>query len=345
MALKMGIIGMGKMAEFHAGWMTPENGLELVAICERNEKRAAEVKQKYDVPVYTDSTAFFNHPGLDFVVVTTTNEAHSALAIQAMEHGKHVIVEKPMAMDYASTLRMVATAEKTKKHLFVHQSARWDRDFLLLHDVLKSGLLGDLLLIKQEVMMCDEGWPAWGIDGMTNPWRIKAQYGGGMLYDWGPHLIDWTLQLVKKDPINVYCILQQGYWSKDADDYCFGIMKFDGNLVCQFEAGNNARLPQDRFYVVGTKGTFLVKGKQIPVWDEAEMEYVKDNGERVHQSWKLIGAQESGIEGGFYRQLVPYLEGKVSDFVTMYDGSKVLKVLELMQISNRENRVVRWEEL
>ena len=343
--LKMGIIGMGKMAEFHAGWMTAKNQLELAAICEKNEKRIPDLQQKYSVPVISDVDQFLAQPDLDFVVITTTNEVHADLAIKAMQHGKNVIVEKPMAMDYASTVRMLQTAEKTKKHLFVHQSARWDRDFLLLKDILKSGLLGDLLLIKQHVMLCDEGWPAWGIDGMANPWRIKARFGGGMLYDWGPHLIDWTMQLTGKDPQSVFCILQSGVWGKEADDYCLGVMRFDNDLVCQFEASNNARLPVDRFYVVGARGTFLVKGKSIPVWDEAEMTYLNNNGEEIHQKWELVGAQESGIEGGFYRDLVPYLNGEKSEFVSMYEASKVIKVLELMQISNREKRVVQWNEL
>jgi predicted dehydrogenase len=343
MTLKMGIVGMGKMAEFHASWMTPANQLELVAICEKNEKRIADLKQKYPVPIYHDLDAFLKEE-LDFVVVTTTNEAHAPVAIQAMEQGKNVIVEKPMAMDYASTQRMVETSERTKKHLFVHQSARWDRDFLLLKEVIKSGTLGDLLLIKQHVILCDEGWPAWGIDGMSNPWRIKGN-GGGMLYDWGPHLIDWALQLVCKEPNSVFCALQSGVWSQEVDDYCFGLMKFDNNLICQFEAGNNGRLPLDRFYVVGTKGTFTVKGKSIPTWDEAEMTFVNEKGETIHQNWELVGVKESGIEGGFYHDLVPFLEGRVPNFVSMYEASEVIKAIDLMQISNRDNRVVRWNEL
>lgn len=344
MTLKIGIVGMGKMAEFHAGWMTPENRLELVAICERNESRAAAVKEKYALPVFSEIDQLLELPGLDLVVIATTNQFHADLSIRAMERGKHVIVEKPMAMDYASAKRMVATAERTGKRLLVHQSGRWDRDFLLLKEIIQSGVLGELLLLRQSVMLCDEGWPAWGIDGMANPWRIKGN-GGGMLYDWGPHLIDWNLQLVEEDPASVFCIQQSGFWSQEADDYCLGIMKFKHKLVCQFEAGNNARLPSDRFYVVGAKGTFAVKGKQAPEWDEAVLSRVTEKGEQIVQRYELVGAQESGIEGGFYRNLVPYLNGELSELVSMYDASKVIKVIELMQISNRENRVVAWDEL
>ena len=310
--LKMGIIGFGKMAEFHAGWMTAENQLELVAICEKNPNRVEEIHKIYSVPVYGNVDEFLAIPGMDFVVITTTNEVHADLTIRALECGKNVIVEKPMAMDYASTLKMIQAAEKNHRHLFIHQSGRWDRDYLLLKDILMSGILGDLLLVKQEVMLCDEGWPAWGIEGMANPWRIKAKFGGGMLYDWGPHLIDWAMQLIGKDPESVYCILQNGVWSKDADDYSMGIMRFENNLVCQFEASNNARLPVDRFYVVGSRGTFLVKGKKFPVWDEAEMVIVNANGEQVHQKWELIGAKEllrerfarAGLPAGRTRRLL-----------------------------------------
>ena len=342
--LNMGIIGMGKMGEFHASWMTPENQMRLVAICEKNDKRVAELKKKYDVSIYKDAEEFMNIPELDFVVVVTTNEVHEALSVMALEHGKNVIVEKPMSLTYASTLRMVEAAEKNDKHLFVHQSSRWDRDFLLLKDVINSGLLGEILLIQSKVMLCDEGWPSWGIEGMANPWRIKAQYGGGMLFDWGPHLVDQLLLLTGQDPIGVYGVLQKGVWSTEVDDYFFSVLKFENDVICQIEAGNNARLPTPRWYVTGTKGTLEVKGKSEPVWDEVEMTYEKSDGKRELQKLRLIDVCESGIEGGFYRDLVPFLNGEKEEFVSMYEASKVVKVLEMIKKSSEENRFIPFEE-
>jgi len=129
-------------------------------------------------------------------------------------------------------------------------------------------------------MLCDEGWPSWGIDGMANPWRVKAKYGGGMLYDWGPHLVDQILQLMGGDPIGVYGALQSGIWSSEVDDHFFAFLRFEGDVMCQIEASNNGRIDMPRWYVIGTKGTIIVPGKSEPFWDEVEINYIKDDGKR-----------------------------------------------------------------
>lgn len=338
--LKMGIIGFGKMGEFHAGWMVPENQLELIAICEKNPERMNQIKTRYPkIHVYQDVDNFLKED-IDFAVIVTTHETHEELTIKAINAGKNVIVEKPMSMTYASTKRMVAAAEKNHKHLFVHQSSRWDRDFLLLKEVIQSGKLGKILSIESKVTLCDEGWPQWGIEGSANPWRIKAKYGGGMLYDWGPHLVDEALVLIGKDPLSVYGVLQKGVWSKEVDDYFFALMKFEDDLLFQIECGNNARIPAPRWFVVGSQGTFVVHGKKEPVWADVEIDYQKPGGEKIHERIELVGVKESGIEGGFYRDLVPFLEGKKKEFVSMYETSKVVKILEMIQESDQTNSVV-----
>ena len=171
--LKMGIIGMGKMARAHADWIINNKEMALVAICEKNESRHKEIQEEYKVPVFSDVDQFLKLDNLDMVVIVTTNEVHEMLTIKSLESGRDVIVEKPMSISYESTQRMIRAAEKNKKQIFVHQSSRWDRDFLLIKDIIAQGLIGDILVLKTFVMYCDEGWPSWGIDGMSNPWRIK----------------------------------------------------------------------------------------------------------------------------------------------------------------------------
>jgi len=340
--LKMGIIGMGKMGSFHADWINSNKDMKLIAICEKNEKRHDEIKKKYGVEVYKNVDDFLDIKDLDFAVIVTTNEVHEELTIRALEKKKNVIVEKPMSVSYESALRMVEAAEKNKRNIFVHQSSRWDRDYLLVKDIINSGLIGDILVIQSKVMLCDEGWPAWGIDGMANPWRIKAKYYGGMLLDWGPHLVDQLLQIMEKNPIGVYGVLQRGVWSKEVDDHFFAILKYENNVVCHLEASNNGRIPLPRWYVIGTKGTVEVKGKSEPFWDEVEINYIKANGKRESQKYTLFDVCESGAEGGFYEDLVPFLNGEIKEYVSMYEASKVIKVLDLIKKSSAENSYVEF---
>ena len=340
--LKMGIIGMGKMAVAHAKWIEENNQMRLTAICEKNPARSKQIEEEYNVPVFNDADQFLKNSDIDMVVIVTTNEAHEELTIKALNSGRDVIVEKPMSVNYESTVRMIKVAEKNNKQIFVHQSSRWDRDLLLIKDVIKSGLIGDLLVLKTSVMFCDEGWPSWGIDGMSNPWRVKAEFYGGLLLDWGPHLVDQTLQIMQRDPIGVFGILQNAVWSKEVDDHFKAILKYENNVYCELECSNNSRLTLPRWHIIGTKGTIEVKGKNEPFWDEAVIDYIKKDGKNEIQNIKLVGVEESGLEGGFYKDIIPYMKGSKKSFVTMYEASKVIRILDLIKESSQKGSFMKF---
>lgn len=338
--IKVGILGFGKMGGFHADWITRTEGMEFTAVCDKQQERRQSAEAKYGVRGYTDLDKFLSDSNVDLVVIVTTNEVHEELTVKALRAGKDVVVEKPMSISYESTLRMIEASEQTGNRLFVHHSSRWDRDYLLVKDIIDSGLIGDILQIHSKVMLCDEGWPAWGIDGMENPWRIKAQYGGGILFDWGPHLVDQALQIMRKDPCRVHGVLQSGIWTKEVDDHFFAMLEFEDNVVWQIEASNNGRISLPRWYVIGTMGTILVKGYHEPFWDKAEILYTKPDGKQEKQTFTLIDVCESGAEGGFYLDLLPHMAGKEKEFVTMYEASRVVKILESIKQSHEEKQII-----
>ena len=334
--LKMGIIGMGKMAREHVNWIIQNKDMALAAICEKNVARLKEIEQQYNVPVFSNVDEFLKLKDMDMVVIVATNEVHEELTIKSLNSGRDVIVEKPMSVNYESTQRMIKVAEKNKKQIFVHQSSRWDRDYLLIKDAINSGLIGDILVLKTFVMYCDKDWPSWGIDGMANPWRIKKEFYGGMLLDWGPHLVDQTIQIMGRDPVGVYGLLQCAIWSKEVDDHFLAILKYEENIYCQLECSNNSRITLPRWHIIGTRGTIKVKGKPEPFWDEVEINYIKKDGKNDIQTTKLVGIKESGLEGGFYDDLIPYMKGKKKNFVTMYEASKAIRVLDLIKDSSEK---------
>jgi predicted dehydrogenase len=113
------------------------------------------------VEVYRDVDYFLSIDKLVFVVITTTNDVQAELTIRVLEKKKNVIVEKLMSVDYEGTLRMIRVVEQNKKHLFVHQSSRWDRYFLLLREIKKSGFIGGFIDVKSWVILFDAFWPSW----------------------------------------------------------------------------------------------------------------------------------------------------------------------------------------
>ena len=233
---------------------------------------------------------------------------------------------------------MIEVATKFKKYLFVHLNRRWDNDFLLIKSYIDSQILGNILSIQSKVMLCDEGWPGWGAEGMKNPWRIKSAFGGGILLDWGTHLIDQVLVLTGKDPLTVYGFMQKGVWSGEVEDYFYAALKFDNELLCQIEVSNNSVITLPRWYIIGTNGTLEVKGNSVPVWDEIAIKYKNSFGIQEYHNIKLQGISE--ISNGFYDDLALYLKGEKDKFITMYDASKVIKVIDAIRDSSTLNKLV-----
>jgi len=339
--LKMAIIGMGSMAAEHARWITGNKDMELIAICEKNTKRHDKIRQKYSVDIYGKVSDLISKEKLDFVVVVTTNPSHESISIQALNAGINVIVEKPMTMTYKSAKKMIDAAKKNKKHLFVHHSSRWDREYLKVKEYIDSGIIGDLLVIQSKTLFCDEFWPSWGVDGMANPWRVKAKYGGGLLFDWGPHLVDQILQIMGEDPLEIYGFLQSAVWSKEVDDHFLALLKFKNNIMAQIEVSNNGRITLPRWHVIGTKGTILVPGKNEPFWDEVHLNYIDKNGKNETITTKLTGITESGLEGGFYEELIPFMKGKTDRFISMYESANVVKILETIKKSSEKGSFIK----
>lgn len=199
--INIAIIGMGQMGMIHADIITKNRDLNLIAVSKKGLDRSKEIRDKYGVEVYTDNDKLLDIKEIDYVVISTTNETHEELTIKAIRKGKNVIVEKPMSIDYESTLRMIKAAEEHNKNLFVYNSTLWDRAFLLVKDTIETGDLGDILVIQSRWMAFGEYWAGWGIHSMDFPWRIKPEYGGGILIDIGYHLITQIIQIIKKDPI------------------------------------------------------------------------------------------------------------------------------------------------
>lgn len=341
--INMGIIGFGRMGMVHADIISKIKDLNLIAVSKKSSERSKEIRDNYGVEVYTDNDKLLDIREIDYVVISTTNETHEELTIKALNKGKNVIVEKPMSINYQSTLRMIKAAEENKKNLFVYHNFRWDRDFLFVKSTIESGKLGNILVIKNNYGEFGESWAGWGIHGMENPWRIKAEYGGGILLDMGPHLVDQILLLMGKDPIGVYGMLQSSPWSGNVDNHFFAIIRFDSNIICQIEISNNCRISLPRWYVIGTKGVLEVAGLVEYIYDNVKINYIKDNGEKEIQKIKLVDSIESGLTPGFYKDLVKFLKGEIKEFVSMYQASKIIKILDLIRKSSEENRYVNFE--
>lgn len=154
--------------------------IEYVGIYDVDERRVITANAE-GLKSYPSAEALFLDKDIDFVLVATTNEVHADLSIQAMKAGKHVICEKPVTINSNELEDIVAASQKYGKVFTIDQNRRTNRDFLLMKKYAQNGMIGKPYVIESRVE---------GLRGMPTGWRTIKSLGGGMMLDWGVHLID-----------------------------------------------------------------------------------------------------------------------------------------------------------
>jgi predicted dehydrogenase len=191
--LKVGIIGSGGIAENkHLPAIEKIQEAEVVAFCDSIPGRAQDLCKRFGASgakVYPDYKALIKDESIDVVHVCTPNRSHSDITIAALEAGKHVMCEKPMATNYEDAKKMVETAKKTGKLLTVGYQYRCMPAPLHLKKVCERGDLGDIYYAKAHAIR-RRGVPTWGVFLKEN------EQGGGPLIDIGTHALDMTLWLM-----------------------------------------------------------------------------------------------------------------------------------------------------
>ena len=208
---KLGIIGYGTMGSWHAQNVSERiNNLDVALIYDIDPKKRALAREN-GFNVCDNEEEFFNSP-IDMVLVATPNNFHKIHCIQAMKNGKNVVSEKPACLSMQELEEVIAVSNETGMLYTVHQNRRFDTDYAIIKNIVKQNLLGKNFYLNSRL---------YGNRGFSNAsWKSLYETGGGLLYDWGIHLIDQVLCLFEDDaPIYVYAELQK-VRMVDVDDVC-----------------------------------------------------------------------------------------------------------------------------
>lgn len=190
---RVGIIGCGGIANGkHLPALSRQDKVQIVAFCDIIKERAEAAAEQYggaDAAVYTDYQELLRDASIDIVHVLTPNDAHAEISIAALEAGKHVMCEKPMAKTAADALRMVEAAKRTGKKLTIGYDNRFRQDSQYLKKVCESGELGHIYYGKAHAIR-RRAVPTWGV------FLDEEKQGGGPLIDIGTHALDLTLWMM-----------------------------------------------------------------------------------------------------------------------------------------------------
>ncbi|MCR5544167.1 MAG: Gfo/Idh/MocA family oxidoreductase [Eubacterium sp.] len=246
--IKVGIIGFGYMGHFHYEKAGHFDDVKVVAAFDNNDEKLVEAKE-LGMNTY-DSLDEFLKEELDLVVIATPNQWHAPYAIAAMKSGKNVLCEKPATMSVEEIEEIIKISEETGKFFTVHQQRRFDKDYRALCEVIRSGEIGNVTTIESKVL---------GERGVCFGWRGDPESGGGMLYDWGVHLIDQMLQLYPGEKIiSVYARIMS-ILTPAVDDSFEINMKFSNGVCAKVTVTTFALEKLPRWYVFGDRGTLRIE--------------------------------------------------------------------------------------
>lgn len=303
--IRAALIGYGLGGRyFHAPVIAATPGIELCAVVTSDaERRRAALTEHPGVRVVQSADALFAHArDVDLVVISTPNRTHVPLALAAIEEGKAVVVDKPMAPTAADARRLVDAAERKGVLLTVYQNRRWDGDFMTVRRLIADGKLGEVYRFESRF----ERWrpaPKGGWRELQDPAEA-----GGLLYDLGSHLIDQALCLFG-GVTGVYAELDGRRAGVTVDDDVFVALTHASGVRSHLWASVVSGQSAARLRVLGSKAAYTKYGTDVQ--EDALRSGVRpgaaDWGSEPPERWGRLGAGEQ-------YETVPTVPGAYPEF-------------------------------
>lgn len=345
---RIAIIGLGGMGTWHLNELETMPEPEVAGIWDIKEDRR-EYARSRNVRVYSGLEELLADSSVDMVLIATPNDLHKPLAIQAMEAGKNVISEKPITISSADLQEMTDASERTGKFLCVHQNRRWDEDFLTVRNILREGKLGQIHRIESRVQ---------GAHGIPGDWRQEPEKGGGMILDWGVHLLDQALLLYPDAKVSTVYATITNVTNTKVDDGFTADLGLDNGVHLLVEVGTSNFITLPRWVVLGRDGTAVIEdwnlnGKLVcahglddkdvvPVITAAGL--TKTMAPRREDTIKTypLPVAHSDVRD-FYRNVIAHLDGREERLITLPQVARVMRLMEAILESAKTEKVIAFE--
>lgn len=295
-SIRVGIAGLGRSGwGIHAATLPGMAGrFQVVAVADIDASRTQEAEAVYGCRAYDNVDSLVMDTEVDLIVVATPNRFHAGHSLQALEAGKHVVCEKPFGFTVADVDAMTAAAQKAGVVLQPFQQRRYEPDFRKVKEVCESGILGKLTFIRI----------AWHGFKRRWDWQTARSFGGGELYNNGPHLIDHAMELFGPGEPEVWCDLRHSLNSGDVEDDVRVILRGQNAPTVQMELTATTAFSQERWHICGTSGGLRGDGDKL-TWrsvDWSQMpqrpQNLQPTANRSYNSEKLEWQEDSWQRGG-----------------------------------------------
>lgn len=302
------------------------------------------------------------------MVITTTHRSHFPLAQQALEAGKHVLIEKPFTCTSRDADTLIALAKEKGLLLTCYQNRRWDSDFLSLQRVLREGWLGELVDVGVRFDIDGAGWvEGWGKG------KYEEGSGDGMLFGLGSHTFDQVLRVMggeKPERVMGWLrVLRKGGEGSDVEDGFVVVLEYSGGTMVRVETSVvDVGAAGGKWVVRGREGSWVKELGDKQEWEFGRGKGVEDEGFGVDEEgegeWGVLSTREKRVEGqvwnerrqawvgrvksergywrGLYENVAKAVRGEEELVVKAEESRDGIRLIELARESARTGRTVPW---
>ncbi len=330
--IRVGVIGYGgafNMGRSHLKEME-KAGMTPVAVCEVDAERLKVAETDFPgIQTYSTVAEMLRKSDVNLITIITPHNTHAKLALQCLKAGRHVVCEKPMALTTAECDAMIASAKKSGVVLSTYHNRHWDGWILrAVEQIKEKRVIGDIYRV--EARMGARALPGdW--------WRTSRTISGGILYDWGVHLLEYGLQLIDSDITEVAGFSKTGYWApktkwkKDTnEDEAEAVVRFRNGLWLTLNIttlDSNAKI--GFLEIMGTEGSYVIDWSGYTIHKRDGQNYSLEQGAHYPNAWEK-----------FYGNIADHLTKGAKLVITPEWSRRPIHILDLAAQSAKKGRTL-----
>jgi len=264
---RFAVVGYGpsfNMGPCHINSVLANEGFEFVAACDVSPDRQKAAREAYpQISTFGDLGLMLRQARPDLAIIITPHHLHARQVVQCLKAGSSVVVEKPMCITTAEVKVMLGAAKANKTMLSTFHNRRWDNDFVVLRDLIRSGVIGRVFRIQAGFS---------GYKEQATWWRSDRKISGGAIYDWGAHFTDWILNLVdsKVDFVTGYQLKNPAWTRYTNEDHSEYTVRFANGVLASLTISNMSMIEMPRWIVRGEKGSITAGREAFTVKHRAD---------------------------------------------------------------------------
>jgi predicted dehydrogenase len=351
--LNCAIVGYGRNFNFgrmHGRWINACDEMQLAAVCDLDPASLDAAEADFPgIRTFADLGEMLEakDPSIDVVSIVTPHHTHAPLTIRCLAAGKHVVVDKPMATRVEDCDSMIAAATSNNRVLAVFHNRRRDGNYRAIRQVIDEGRIGDVFHIE----CCEESYAHPG-----NWWYTQTRPSGGVFFFWGPHAVDWVLQLKPNNkPVAVVGYEKKPAW-KDVEnnDEVRCMVQFDDDSTAMITFSTVSAVRRPMWRILGSKGAIEDRA-ETPIPGAVIKGYCEDLDAPPCGTMRVVEASSDGKHteseipylestwSGYYRELAAHILHDEPIPVSAMQGRAAIAIIEAAMKSSVSGQVVRLD--